>query len=106
MEVPRLGVESELQLPVYITARAMSDLKCACDLHHSSQQRQILNPPSEARDLTCVCMDTSQIHFHWAATGTPKHLNLIQFHKSFVDGYYVPGAMLSLSSSQHIGAAV
>ena len=43
MEVPRLGVESELQLPVYTTATAMWDPSCACDLHHSLQQHQILN---------------------------------------------------------------
>ena len=38
MEVPRLGVESELQLPAYITATAMPDPSCVCDLHHSSRQ--------------------------------------------------------------------
>jgi len=32
----------------------MPDLSCICDLHHSSQQRWILNPLSEARDRTCV----------------------------------------------------
>ena len=35
MEVPRLGVESELQLPAYSTAIAIRDLSCVCDLHHS-----------------------------------------------------------------------
>ena len=29
----------------------------AAGLHHSSQQRQILNPLSETRDQTCVLMD-------------------------------------------------
>ena len=43
MEVPRLGVQSELQLLAYITATAMPDPSCICDLHHSSQQCQILN---------------------------------------------------------------
>ena len=33
-----------------------------CDLPHSSQQRQILNPLSEARDRTLVPMDTSRVH--------------------------------------------
>ena len=39
----------------------------------------ILNPLSEARDQTFVLMDTSQIHFHWATTGTPadKFLNTL-----------------------------
>ena len=44
MEVPRLGVESELQLPAYTTATAILDLSRVCDLHHSSWQHQILNP--------------------------------------------------------------
>ena len=49
MEVPSLGVKSELQLPAYITATATWDLSLICDLHHSSQQCQILNPLREAR---------------------------------------------------------
>ena len=43
MKVPRLGVTSELQLPAYTTATAMWDPGYICDLHHSSQQCQILN---------------------------------------------------------------
>jgi len=35
MEVPRLGVELELQLLGYTTARAMRNPSCICDLHHS-----------------------------------------------------------------------
>ena len=50
MEVPRLGVESELQLPVYATGTAMRDPILICDLHDGSRQRQILNLLSEARD--------------------------------------------------------
>ena len=38
MEVPRLGVESELQLPAYTTATAMPDLSRVYNLHHSSRQ--------------------------------------------------------------------
>ena len=64
MEVPRLGVESELQLPAYTTAIATPHLSCLCDLHRSSWPRWILNPLSEARDRNCVLMDTSQIPFH------------------------------------------
>ena len=44
MEVPRLGIELELQLPAYTTATAVQDPNRICDLHHSSRQRQILNP--------------------------------------------------------------
>ena len=50
MEVPRLGVKSELQLLAYATATAIQYLSCICGLHHSSQQPQILNPLNEAKD--------------------------------------------------------
>ena len=70
MEVPRLGVESEFQLPAYTTATATWDLSHICNLHHSSQQHWILNSLSEARDRTHVLMDTSWVCHHWAMTGT------------------------------------
>ena len=38
MEVPRLGVESELQLPASATATETWDPSCICDLHHSTRQ--------------------------------------------------------------------
>ena len=59
MDVSRLGVKSDLQLPAYTTAT--SDLSCICDLCHSSRQGQILNPLSEAGDRTHILMDTSQV---------------------------------------------
>ena len=34
LEVPRLGVESELQLPAFTTATAMWAPSCICDLYH------------------------------------------------------------------------
>ena len=52
MEVPRLGVELELQLSACATATAMQDLSHVCGLHHSSQQCRILNPLSKAMDQT------------------------------------------------------
>ena len=45
-EVPRRGVESELQPPAYTTATATPDPSHVCDLHLSSWQRWILNPQS------------------------------------------------------------
>ena len=72
MEVPGLGVELELLRPPYSTATATSALSCICDLHHSLQQHQILNPQwSEARDQIRVLMDTSWVHYFWAIMGTP-----------------------------------
>ena len=50
MEVSRLGVESELQLPAYTTATATRDLSHVCHLNHRSRQRRILNPLSKGRD--------------------------------------------------------
>ena len=64
MEVPRLGVKQELQLPAYTTATAMQDLSHVCNLYHSSWQRRIPDPLSEARDRTRVLMGTSRIRFH------------------------------------------
>jgi len=59
MEVPSLGIQSELQL--LATATEMWDLSRICNLHHSSRQSQIPNPLSEARDRTHVLMDTSWV---------------------------------------------
>ena len=56
MEVPRLKVKSELQLPAYTTATATQDPSHIFNLQH-----QILNPLSEARDQALILMDTSWI---------------------------------------------
>ena len=68
MEVPRLGVESELLLLAYIAATAMQDLSCVCDLHSNSWQGRIPNPLRKTRDWTCIPMDTSWVYHHWATT--------------------------------------
>ena len=52
MEVPRLGIKSYLQLPAYATATG-SEL-CLQPM----PQLAILNPLSEARDRTCILMET------------------------------------------------
>ena len=58
MEVPRLRVELELQMPAYTTATATQDPSCIYDLHHCSEQYQIVNPLSKARDQTNILMHT------------------------------------------------
>ena len=82
VEAPRLVVKLELQLLAYTTATATGDQSCICDLHHSSQQRQVADPLSEARGQTCVLMDASQIHFHCAITGIPS-LVLLWFYSVY-----------------------
>ena len=54
MEVSRLGVGSELQLVAYATATATWNPSLICNLYHSSQQHQIPDPLSKARDRTCI----------------------------------------------------
>ena len=68
MEILRLGVESELQLPAYTIATAyptaMWDPSCVCDLYYRVKKCRILNPPSGAKDQNCILMDTSRVHYH------------------------------------------
>ena len=71
MEVPRLGVKSELQPPAYTTATATLGLSPICDLHHSSRQCRILNLLNEARDQTLILIVTSRVRYHWATTEIP-----------------------------------
>ena len=61
MEVPRLGVESELQLPAYTTATATLDLSHACNPHHGSRQCGIPDPLSKAWDRTRILTDPSWV---------------------------------------------
>ena len=58
MDVLRLGVESELQLPAYTTATAVWDQSPIYNLHHRSQQCQIPYPLTKARDWTHIFTDT------------------------------------------------
>ena len=53
MEVPRLGVESEVQLPASVTDTATPDLSRICDLC-DSLRHQILNPLSEVGDQSSL----------------------------------------------------
>ena len=64
MEVPRLGVELELQLPAYSTATAKPDPSHVFNLHHSSWQHWILDLLIEARDGTHVPMVARRVRYH------------------------------------------
>ena len=64
----------------YATATAILDLNHICDLHCSSQQHQILNPLSGAKDWVC---------YYWAMMATPllcSHLNFRIFFFHFKKG--------------------
>ena len=60
MEVPRLGVKTEVQLLTYITATAMPDPSHICTLYHSSLQCLFHYRLSKARDPTHILKDTSR----------------------------------------------
>ena len=62
VDVPRLGVELELQLLAYTTATGTQDPSHIFDLHHSSWQHRILNPLRDTRDRIHVLTDTSRVH--------------------------------------------
>ena len=78
MEVPRLGVELELQLPAYTTATATLDLSRIGGLHHSSRQCRIPNPLSKTRDRTCSLVDPSWIRFCCTTAGTLRTAGLLE----------------------------
>ena len=56
MEVPRLVVKLELQLPVCAMGTVTPDPSHICDLHHGLPRHLILKPLSEARDQTHILM--------------------------------------------------
>ena len=78
MDVPRLGVKSQLQLPAYTTATAMRDLNCVCNLHHSSLQGKIPHPLNKARGQTHILMKTSRIPFPCTTMGTLKQFLILE----------------------------
>ena len=71
MEVPRLGVELELQLLAYTIATAMGDPGHICDIHHSPQRPNPLThwvrPGIEPTSSWIL------LHYCWAMMGTPEN---------------------------------
>ena len=99
MEVPRPGVESELQLSAYATATATWDLRCVCDLHHSSGKLWIPNPLSQARDQTLIFMDTSQVCCRCAPTGTQRPCLLLIYLLLYIYLFYFSATPMTYGSS-------
>ena len=79
--VPRLVVESELQLPASTTATAIQDPSCTCDLPHSLWQGRILNPLSKARDRTPILLDTNRVLNLLSHSGNSKISDLGQIRQ-------------------------
>ena len=78
-EVPRLGVELELQLPSYTTGTATWDPGCICDLYTTAHinTRSLAHWGRPGMEPTCSWM---VVFVHcWATKGTPLYtlLNLV-----------------------------
>ena len=83
MEVPRLGVETELQLLADTTATAARDPSCVCDLYHSSWQCWVLNPLSEPMDGTHISRILVGFINCWATKGT-LHWHFFCLHSTIL----------------------
>ena len=83
MEVPRLGIKAELLLLAYTTASATPDPSHICNLHRSLWQHWILNPLSEARDQTCILLDTSRILNPLSHNGNSAYFFFLSFFLFF-----------------------
>ena len=85
MEVPRLGVELEMQLLSYTTATAMPDPGWVCNLYHSSRQCQILNTLSQARDPTYILTDPGWSHSLSHDGNSPSNFLRMLFFRKVTD---------------------
>lgn len=77
MEVPRLGVESELQLPAHTTATAVQDLICVFDLTPQLTATPDLWPTEGGQGLNPQPHDSSWIHFHCAIFSFLRRLHTV-----------------------------
>ena len=80
MEIPRPGVESQLQMPAYTTAVAMQDWRLAFNRRHSSQQHQILNPLSKARNQIHILLGISGVHNPLSQNGNSQNSVIYASH--------------------------
>ena len=78
MDVARLGVESELQLPAYATAMATLDPSCTCKPRCGLTQRQILHPLSKNKESTWVLTETTSGPY---PPGPQQEPPILQFFK-------------------------
>ena len=100
MEIPRLGVELELQLPACTTATATPDLSRICNRHCSLWQCWILNPLSKGSNLH-PHGDNVGFSTQWAMMGTPASYLFEQRWKK--DGLKMLGGIQECYGSWNIG---
>ena len=77
MEVPRLGIDLELQTQADTTATEMPEPSLVSNLHYRLWQRWILNLMSQAGNQTCILMDTSRVLNPLSHNGNS---NFLQFY--------------------------
>ena len=71
MEVPRLGVKSELQLLAYATVTATQESSCICDYTTAQgNARSLTHPARPGIEPTSLWILVGFIN-HWAMMGTP-----------------------------------
>ena len=81
VEVPRLGVKSELQLPAYTTVMAVGNP------NHSSWQHWILNPLARPGIEPASTWILGRFINHWATVGTP--MSFLFFCVCFVHLFFL-----------------
>ena len=84
MEVPKVGVELELQLLAYTTGIARLNLSLVCNLHYSSGQGRVLNPlrrPESEPTISWMQIEFVTTEPQWELQDIPS-LDVSQTEKS------------------------
>ena len=83
MEVPRLGIKSELQLLAYTTATTPPDPSCICNLITAHGNAGFLT--HWARPGIKLALSWILVGFltHWATTGTPRDNSILTYYRDF-----------------------
>ena len=92
MEVPRLGVESELQLQAYTTATATPDPSRICNLCRSLWQPGTLNPLREKGDRARSLTDTMSAQLAEPPRELPRVFDSLRSHIGTQGWYREVGA--------------
>ena len=90
IEVPRLGVELELQLLAYPTATAMWDPSLISNLHHSLWNAGSLTHWARPGIKPASSWRLSQVRYCWGTTGTPHYSWYIYLSDHFPCCHHCP----------------